>query len=52
MLHYKNKIIKTKSQQSSRNSSLDKSKNGGGGNSPLFIDQYASTNNRTSQVHF
>lgn len=45
-----NKIIKTKSQQSSRNSSLNKSKNGGGGNSPPYIDQYASTNNRTSQV--
>ena len=44
------KIIKTKSQQSSRNSSLNKSKNGGGGNSPPYIDQYASTNNRTSQV--
>ena len=45
-----NKIIKTKSQQSSRNSSLNKSKNGGGGNSPPYIDQYESTNNRTTQV--
>ena len=44
------KIIKTKSQQSSGNSSLNKSKNDGEGNSPPYIDQYASTNNRTSQV--